>query len=151
MTRMSDRRFVWGLRVVAGVVGVLSLALASQAELSPREYRRMQREAPEEVRIEVLRVGEAPVPQRPREREIIVEAKVLRIGRSAARIHEGEAIKIVYRHYRGERELAGPGEPPLLQRGQTYPAFLTKVEGERRVFSPAAGRFSFERLEERRP
>ena len=54
MTRMSDRRFVWGLRVVAGVVGVLSLALASQAELSPREYRRMQREAHEEVRIEVF-------------------------------------------------------------------------------------------------
>jgi hypothetical protein len=130
---------------------VLSLALAAQAELSPREYRRMQREAPEEVRVEVLRVVEAPVSERPREREIIVQAKVVRIGRSAARIHDGEVIRIAYRHYRGEREIAGPGEPPLLERGQTYPAFLAKVEGERRVFSPAAGRFSFERLDERRP
>jgi hypothetical protein len=151
MTRMFDTRCVWGLRVVAGVVGLLSLALAAQAELPPREYRRMQREAPEELRIHVLRVGEAPVPERPREREIIVEAKVVRIGRSAARIHEGEVIKIVYRHYRGEREVAGPGEPPLVERGRDYPAFLAKVEGERHVFSPAAGRFSFERLEERRP
>jgi len=151
MTRMFDTRCVWGLRVVAGVVGFLSLALAVQAELPPREYRRMQREAPEELKIEVLRVGESPVRERPREREIVVEAKVVRIARTATRIHDGEVIKIVYRHYRGERELAGPGEPPVLQRGQTAPAFLAKVEGERRVFSPAAGRFSFERLDERRP
>jgi hypothetical protein len=151
MTRMFDTRCVWGLRVVAGVVGFLSLALAVQAELPPREYRRMQREAPEEVKIEVLRVGESPVPERPREREIVVEAKVVRIARTATRIHDGEVIRIVYRHYRGEREVAGPGEPPVLQRGQTAPAFLAKVEGERRVFSPAAGRFSFERLDDRRP
>ena len=151
MTRMFDRRCVWGLRVVAGVVGFLSLALAVQAELPPREYRRMQREAPEEVRIHVLRVEEAPLRERPREREIVVEAKVVRIARSAARIHEGEVIKITYRHFRGEREVAGPGEPPLLERGREYPAFLAKVEGERHVFSPVAGRFSFERLEERRP
>jgi hypothetical protein len=129
----------------------LSLALAVQAELPPREYRRMQREAPEEVRIHVLRVEEAPLRERPREREIIVEAKVVRIARSAARIHEGEVIKITYRHFRGEREVAGPGEPPLVERGRDYPAFLAKVEGERHVFSPVAGRFSFERLEERRP
>ena len=93
MTRMFDKRCVWGLRVVAGVVGFLSLALAVQAELPPREYRRMQREAPEEVRIHVLRVEEAPLRERPREREIVIQAKVVRIARSAARIHEGEVIR----------------------------------------------------------
>jgi hypothetical protein len=98
MTRLFDRRLVWGLRVVSGVAGLLCLAMVASAELSPREYRRMQREAPEEVRIEVLRVNEVPIRERAREREIVVEAKVVRIARSAARIHEGEVIKIRYRH-----------------------------------------------------
>ncbi len=118
--------------------GVLEPGAGRPGRAPPREYRRMQREAPEEVRIEVLRVLEAPVPERPREREIIVEAKVMRIGRSAARIHEGEVIKIMYRHYRGEREVAGAGEPPALQRGR--PLSGLSGEGGRRETRLQPGR-----------
>ncbi len=57
--------------------------------------------------------------------------RVLRINRTAARIHEGDVIKITYVRHRRERPLPGPGEPPLLERGKVYPAFLFKVERER--------------------
>jgi hypothetical protein len=132
------------------MVILLGLSQAVQANLSPREYRRMQREAPEELRIEVLGVHERPLREREREFEIVVDAKVLRINRTAARIRDGEVIKITYIRHRRERPLPGPGEPPLLEQGKSYPAFLMKADGPRR-FKPAAGSFSFERLEERRP
>jgi hypothetical protein len=148
MMDMFDRGIVGGLRAVCGLAVLIGLSATVRADLSPREYRRLQRDAPEEFRIEVLGVHERPI--REREREVIVEAKVLRIHRTAARIHEGDVIKITYVHHRRERPVAGPGEPPLLERGKVCPAFLTKVEGEH-LFKPAAGSFSFEPLEERRP
>jgi hypothetical protein len=150
MTVVWDRFGVWSLRSVCGLVLVTGLSLAVRADLSEREYRRMQREAPEVVRIEVLGVRERPVREREREFEVIVDAKVLRIQRTAARIHDGEAIRITYLRHRRERPVPGAGEPPVLERGKVYPAFLTKVEGEK-LFKLAAGTFSFERLEERRP
>ena len=150
MTDAFDRGSVWGLRAVCGLVVLLGLSVTIQADLSPREYRRMQREAPEELRIEVLGVHEHPLRERERESEVVVDAKVLRIHRTSARIHEGDVIKITYVHHRRERPVPGPGEPPLLERGKVYPAFLTKVERER-IFKPAAGSFSFLPLEERRP
>jgi hypothetical protein len=126
---------------------VIALAATTRADLTPREYRRMQREAPEVLKIEVVAVHERPIRDREREFEISVEAKIRRIERSSARLRDGEVIKIVYTHHRRERTVAG--EPPLLERGNQYPAFLTKVEGER-LFKPAAGQYSFERLNEDR-
>jgi hypothetical protein len=150
MTDVFDRGGVCGLRAVCGLVVLLGLTVAVRAELSPREYRRMQREAPEELRIEVLGVHERPIREREREVEVVMDAKVLRIRRTAARIHEGDVIKITYVRHRRDRPVVGPGEPPLLERGKVCPAYLTKIEGER-FFKPAAGSFSFEQLEERRP
>jgi hypothetical protein len=63
------------------------------------------------------------------------------------RVHDGEVIHIIYRLHRRERALPGPGEPQPPEGGQEYPAWLAKVEGERRAFQPAAGVFSFERVE----
>ena len=111
MTKLFDAGGVWGLRAVCGVVILLGASLAVRADLTPREYRRMQREAPEELRIEVLGVHERPLREREREFEIVVDAKVRRINRTAARIHEGDVIKITYIHHRRDRPLPGPGEP----------------------------------------
>jgi hypothetical protein len=141
-------RMAWPIGVVFFAV-VVSLAPATRADLSPREYRRMQREAPEVVKIEVLKVHERPVREREREFEISVEAKIRHIERTSTRLHDGELIRIVYTHHRREDSRPGAGEPPVLQRGTEYPAFLTKVEGER-LFKPAAGEYSFERLAEER-
>jgi hypothetical protein len=124
----------------------LGASQPARAELSPREYKRMQREASEEVRIEVLGVKERAIPERPREFEIILEAKIVRIERSRARIRDGERIRIVYAHHRSERPRPGPGEIPIPERGRVYPAFLEKVPGEARVFKPVAGAFSFQRI-----
>ena len=150
MSEMLGRSRVWCLRTVGGLVVVAGLAVTACADLSTREYRRLQRDSPEVVRIEVVNIHERAVREREREFEVVVEAKVVRIERTAARIHDGEVIRITYPRHRRERPVPGPGEPPLLERGKVYPAFLTKVEGERR-FAPSAGAFSFERLHERRP
>jgi hypothetical protein len=128
---------------------VCVLATNTRADLSPREYRRMQREAPEVLRIEVLEVRERPIREREREFEVSVEAKIRHIKRSAAGVREGEVIRITYHHHRQEQPVPSAGEPPLLERGKAYPAFLTKVEGDR-LFKPAAGQYSFERLDEDR-
>ena len=150
MTRLCEACGLWGLRAVFVVVVFLGVSQVIRADLSPREYRRMQREAPEDLRIEVLAVRERPLREREREFEIVVDAKVRRINRTAARIRDGEVIKITYIRHRRERPLPGPGELPLLEQGKSYPAFLMKADGPR-LFKPAAGSFSFERLEERRP
>jgi|HubBroStandDraft_6_1064221.scaffolds.fasta_scaffold75665_3 hypothetical protein len=150
MSERLGRTTVWCLGLVGSLVVVAGLAVTVRADLSPREYRRLQREAPEVVRIEVVNVHERAIREREREFEIVVEAKVVRIERTAARIRDGEVIRITYPRHRREHPVPGPGEPPLLERGRVYPAFLAKVEGERR-FAPAAGAFSFERLDERRP
>jgi hypothetical protein len=141
----------------ASATGVLfGLGGQLRAELPRREYQRLQRQAPEEMRISVLKVNEAPVGESRRERDrdrrggafdIDVEARVLHVNRTAVRVHDGEVIHIIYRLHRRERAVPGPGEPQPPERGQEYPAWLAKVEGERHAFQPAAGVYSFERVE----
>ena len=147
-------------RAGALALGVLSAACVLsgvwhelRAELPRPEYRRLQRQSPEELKVAVLRVVETPVGESPRERvrvgrtyDIDVEAKVLHVGRTSTRIHDGEVIHIVYRLHQRERAIPGPGEPQPPEQGHEYPAFLAKVEGERRAFAPAAGVYTFERL-----
>jgi len=143
------------VRLAMAVLVVGGFSALLPAEISPREYRRMQREAPEFVRLEVQNVVTQRVEERRREQaiegralQVTVKARVMRVFRSHERIHEGEEIRIVYVTHTRERNVPGPGEPPILERGQEYPAFLAKVEGERRIFAPAAGEFSFRPLEE---
>jgi hypothetical protein len=132
----------------------VGFAKESWGELPRPEYRRLQREAPEEMRIAVLKVREAPVGDAPRDRDrggraldIDVEAKVLSVNRTSVRLHDGDVIHIIYRLHRRERAVPGPGEPQPPERGREYPAWLAKVQGERRAFQPAAGVYSFERVE----
>jgi hypothetical protein len=138
------------LGAAAAIGAFFGLSQASRAELPRREYYRLQREAPEEMRIAVLKVNEAPVGESRRERGVFaidVEARVLRVNRSTVRVHDGEVIHIIYRLHRRDRAVPGPGEPQPPERGQECPAWLAKVEGEHRVFQPAAGVYSFERVE----
>jgi hypothetical protein len=139
------------LGAAAATCVFVGFAKKSWGELPRPEYRRLQREAPEEMRIAVLKVREAPVGDSPRDRDrggraldIDVEAKVLRVNRTSVRLHDGEVIHIIYRLHRRERAVPGPGEPQPPERGQEYPAWLAKVQGERRAFQPAAGVYSFE-------
>ena len=100
----------------------------------------------EEVRIEVQRVRETPVRERERERErlgravqVDVTARVLRVNRSRERIHDGEEIHISYVTHRREQNKFGPGEPPIPEERKMYPAYLQKVEGQRRLFCASRG------------
>jgi hypothetical protein len=154
MKRFSQNARALILGAASASCAVIGLWQESRAELPRPEYRRLQREAPEEMRIEVMRVHEAPVGESERERErggrafdVDVEAKVLRVNRTTVRVHDGEVIHIIYRMHRRERAVPGPGEPQPPERGREYPAYLAKVEGERRAFRPAAGVYSFERVE----
>lgn len=143
MKRFSQNARALILGAASASCAVIGLWQESRAELPRPEYRRLQREAPEEVRIEVLRVHETPAG---RVFDVDVEAKVLRVNRTSVRVHDGEVIHIIYRMHQRERAVPGPGEPQPPERGREYPAYLAKVEGERRAFRPAAGVYTFERL-----
>jgi len=150
MKGFSPRAGAFVIGAASAVIAVFGISPLSRAELPRREYYRLQREAPEEFRIEVLQVNEAPDGEgvrRNRAFVIDVEAKVLQVNRTAVRVHDGEVIHIIYRLHRRERAIPGPGEPQPPERGQEYPAWLAKVEGDRRAFQPAAGVYSFERVE----
>jgi hypothetical protein len=154
MKGISQRAGALMLGAAAATCALAGFVLESRAELPRPEYRRLQHQAPEDLRIAVVKVHEAPVGESRREREraggafdIDVEAKVLRVNRTTVRVHDGEVIHIIYRLHRRERAVPGPGEPQPPERGQEYPAWLAKVEGERRAFQPAAGVYSFERVD----
>jgi hypothetical protein len=73
--------------------------------------------------------------------EFTVDAEVQKVHRSATKLTPGTVIQIRYsqRHY--SQPIAGPSEVPALKEGQVCPAYLS---GEGKVYSPAAGRYSFE-------
>ena len=58
----------------------VGIAKESWGELPRPEYRRLQRQAPEEMKIAVLRVNEAPVGESPRERDRVGRAFRLQLG-----------------------------------------------------------------------
>jgi hypothetical protein len=98
----------------------------------------MQANAPESIEIEVLSVRTTRLTD---EIDVVVEAKVMAVTRSASGLETGRVIRITYSH--DTRTLAGPSPVPVLTRRQTYPAFLTKAKN-RDVYEPAAGGKSFE-------
>lgn len=129
---------------MAAAIAVSGAALlgwdAARAELPPSVYMQQQKSAPEAVRIEVLRV-EGMIDEGEEQRsDLVVTARVLCVGRSAAGLKPGEEIAIAYatvvKHRRG---WAGPRPLPILTAGP-YPAYLAKA-GDR--FAPAASGWSF--------
>ena len=133
--------FQWklGLVVFAGVTVITS---GTQAELPPSAYKERQATAPEALVIKVrsVRARESDE-EKWKQIDIVIEAEVEKVERSATKLTPGTVIQIRYsqRHY--SQPIVGPSEVPLLKEGQICPAYLA---WEGRSYSPAAGGFSFD-------
>lgn len=119
-----------------------------RAELPPDAYRDMQQRAPEAVALRVKAVetsicwfwlcdG----------RDVVVQAELTGVTRSAAGLKPGDRIEIRYRHVPlGGR--SGPRPIRIVSEGEATPAFLEKEPAGH--FRPAARGASFQALVERR-
>ena len=76
-----------------------------------------------------------------------VEAVVQHVARTSRDLKPGAAIQIFYTQRRYTQPLAGPSEVPTLKEGEVRPAYLSWNK-ESEVYSPAAGGFSFTKVEE---
>ena len=121
------------------------MASSAQAELPPSAYKERQERAPEFLVIKVRSVSKRETKEEQcKQIDFTIEAEVQKVERSASKLTPGAVIQIRYaqRHY--SQPIAGPSEVPTLQEGQVCPAYLS---GDGRVYSPAAGGYSFETVD----
>ena len=114
------------------------------AELPPSAYKERQENAPEALVIKVRSVSRQETKEEKwKQTDFTVEAEVQKVNRTASKLTPGAVIQIRYaqRHY--SQPIAGPSEVPALKEGQVCPAYLS---GDGKVYSPAAGGYSFETL-----
>jgi hypothetical protein len=128
-----------------GLLVVLISALAASggwAEMPPSAYKERQERAPEALVIKVRSVSRRESnEERWKQIDFTVEAEVQKVERSATKLTPGATIHIQYAQRQHFQPIAGPSEVPALKEGQVCPAYLT---GDGKVYSPAAGGYSFE-------
>jgi len=107
----------------------------------PSVFLEMQKNAPEHLDIEVLRVQTEPGTNLDEEL-FCVTAVAVKVHRSASGIQPGDFLQIKYVIRCGLDGKSLAGEPPRLKQGEKVPAFLKSREG-RISFEPAAGAMSF--------
>ena len=120
------------------------MPLQADAELPPSAYAGFQQSAGEKLDIRVINVETSGWLRELvfKDVRITVQAKVLRVDRSASGLLPGKTIYISYRQEKRPAGWVGPGEVPSLSTGEVRPAFLEYVEGN--VYAPAARARSFE-------
>src|SRR5437762_8498660 len=108
---------------------VITTALGTHAELPPSVYKDLQDKSPEAltIKVESVRISTTDEPRFKR-LDIMAEARVETVIRSASGLKPGDAIHISYVRLDHKQPLAGPSEPDILQKGRSYPAFLVKAE-----------------------
>ena len=124
------------------------LPLSARAELPPQAYRQRQAAAPEVLVIKVQSVTTKET-QRSDHKLIAntVEAVVQHVARTSRDLKPGATIQIFYTQRRYTKPLAGPSEVPSLKEGEVRPAYLS-WDKETELYSPAAGGFSFTKVED---
>jgi hypothetical protein len=93
------------------------------------------------IKVLSLDMIETSEPQR-KKIAVTVEAQVEKVERSDSGLKRGSVIHISYVHYRSELLIPGASQVPILNKGQVYPAYLTKNKSGQ-DYAPAAGGFSF--------
>jgi hypothetical protein len=122
---------------------VITTALSTHAELPPSVYKGLQDKSPEALTIKVESVRISTKDElRFKRLDIMAEARVETVIRSASALKPGDAIRISYVHLDHKQPLAGPSEPDVLQKSRSYPAFLSKAEKDK-VYTTAASGYSF--------
>jgi hypothetical protein len=126
------------LALAAGFGGCLPPPTA-RAELPPAVYAERQRQAAAVVDLEVQRISLIGT-------ELHIRAKVLAVQRRprGSSLEAGQRIDLFYSHpERHPANWPGPGQIPMLQRGQQTRAWLNPFADRPGGFTPAAGSHSF--------
>jgi hypothetical protein len=118
---------------------------ALRAELPPSAYEKMQSDAPEVLRIQVLRVTEQPGSDAATT-NVSMLAQVVKVGRTATKLKPGDMITVNYQLVSHPAGWVGPGEVPVLKENAESVAYLKAVEGGEQEYAPAAGAMSFDRF-----
>jgi len=125
---------------------LLIVAAAVLADLSPDVYKNLHKKSPEILEIRVLSVDMHRHFAKPSScsffdfeviRRAKVEARVVRVVRSASGVHAGDVIEIEYSSIRRCSGWNGPRSIPLLRSGDQRYAFLAR-RGRSNVFDPVA-------------
>jgi len=111
------------------------LPALAYAELPPGTYDQLRREAEEAVMIQVTSVR---VERNADYKNVTLGARVLRVGRSKSGLAKDDNITIKYEV--SMVPFPGPRPVPILNKNQTYPAFLRSNGG---LYEPAAYGMSF--------
>jgi hypothetical protein len=118
-------------------------------EIAPEVYKAMQQAAPEVLYVEVTDVDVDRDLHKPSgcgffefevERNVTLQAKVLRVVRSRSGVRPGAVITVPYQSVRRCSGFTGPRPIPLLTEGTKTYAYLTAAG---RSFAPAALGASF--------
>lgn len=123
------------------VVSLLAVLPDLRAELPPSAYEAMQNEAPDFVKIEVLRVDIEPGGEAG-EQKVTAVVLVRDVERSTSGLKSGDFITISYVVRQRPRDFVGPGEIPVLEERTQTIAFL-KPTDKSATYTPAAGIMSF--------
>jgi hypothetical protein len=123
----------------------ISAVALVRAELPPSAYEKMQSDAPEVLRIQVLRVTEQPGSDAST-KDVSMLAQVLKVGRSASKLKSGDMITVNYKVVTHPPGWVGPGEVPILEENKETVAYLKPVEGGEQEYAPAAGAMTFDRF-----
>lgn len=130
---------------------ILSLiaALTLFAEISPEEYAKMQRAAPEIVLVQIADVTIHRSLAKPAgcswfdfevHRNVRLQARVMRVVHTSTNLHPGSTITIDYLSVNRCSGFQGPRSIEVLHAGQQVYAYLTKAND---VYEPAARGASF--------
>ena len=125
--------------LLAGIL-FLSSPLA-RAELPPSAYEAMQAQAPECLRIQVLKVSIQSGEIRT-EKNVKLTASVLNVARTASGLKDGDIITINYLVRERSAGWVGPGQVPVLAEGAVNVAYLEKIANSNE-YQPAAGIMTF--------
>ncbi len=128
-------------RLFFSLVFVICLSIPSRGELPPSAYEKMQSEAADVLRINVLRIERRPT-ETPTVTDVNMVAEVLKVGRSKSGIKPGDVITISYQVTDHPPGWSGPGEVPVPREADETVAFLKPLAGTP-DYLPAAGAMSF--------
>jgi hypothetical protein len=125
---------------IVGCTLLLAIAgsRAAIGELPPGAYKRMQDKAPEHLQIRILSVK---TQDKKNGIQVLAEARVTAVSRSACHLKVGDVIRINY--FSSTRHVPGPSPVPLLVQDRSYLAFLERDSVRDKSYSPAAGGRSF--------
>ncbi len=117
--------------------------ITSRAELAPSAYEAMQAKAPEQLKIEVLRV-DVEAGADPSQQKIQIVAMVSDVTRTATDLKPNDVINISYTVTERPKGWVGPGEVPIPSAKDLTLAYLIKSEGN--DYAPAAGRMTYSKF-----